>query len=217
MLDRGFIDALPSDARNTLRSLIRDLKLNSREVNASLTEFARGLRRYVLSQEFQRDRAMRDALHEALSAASSTAQHVKPTQQLEEGVELSALPIRSVGAVVTHDPAEFDATAPLADADHATADLEHLAALARESEIDFAELINNVNEALAAASPASVGDVLALNEATQGLASIVGLLSLAWTHGHVDQSRTESLNWHGNDHVERTAVVHVHQFSEAIK
>lgn len=216
VLDRDFVRTLSPEARRTLRSLVHDLKHNSREVHAVLTEFARGLRRYVYSQEFQRDRALRDALQEALAAAVPASRQVRATSAFGQDIELSSLRISSVGEINMHDPTEYDTGATLSDAEAGTVDLVALAAIARESDIDFAELIDNVNLAVAQGSPISVGQVLDLRPATQGLASIVGLLSLATTYGEVHPLRIEHLGWLGADGVDREADVAVHIFSEAI-
>lgn len=64
----------------------------------------------------------------------------------------------------------------------------------RASEIDFAELRAAVIDTLERLPVASIGDVLADHPATQGLASVVGLLLLADSAG----SRTtasETLTW----------------------
>ncbi|GAB4005993.1 DUF3375 domain-containing protein [Nocardioides ultimimeridianus] len=216
VLDRDFVRTLSPEARRTLRSLVHDLKHNSREVHAVLTEFARGLRRYVYSQEFQRDRALRDALQEALAAAVPASRQVRPTSAFGQDIELSSLRLSSVGEINVHDPTEYDTGTALGDAEAGTVDLIALAAIARESEIDFTELIDNVNLVVAQRRQVSVGEVLGLRPATQGLASIVGLLSLATTYGEVDPLHTEHLDWLGADGVAREADVVVHTFSEAI-
>lgn len=216
VLDREFVHALSPDARRALRSLVRDLKRGSREVHGVLTEFARGLRRYVYSQEFQRDRALRDALHTALAAAVPASRSTKPYAAVERELELSSLPFSSVGELAVHDPSDFDTGATLPTAEAGTVDLEALAAIARESEIDFAELIDNVNRVLAEVSEASVADVLLAQPASQGLASIIGLLSLAMAHGEVRPDATESVSWNGVDGVAREADVVAHVFTGRI-
>lgn len=216
VLERDFMTSLPPDARRALRSLVQDLKRNSRDVHQVLTEFARGLRRYVYSQEFQRDRLLRDALTEALSAAVPASRHVKPTTSTDLEIELSALPMWSVGEVRPHDPDDYDTGAALDDAAPGAVDFAVLAAIARESEIDFVELIGNVNAVVRHHRPASVGHILRTHPASQGLASVVGLLSLATTHGTLNTTRTETLAWLGTDEVERVATVVLHEFHEEI-
>jgi hypothetical protein len=217
VLDRDVVAALEPESRRALRSLVRDLKRGSREVHGVLTEFARGLRRYVFSQEFQRDRALRDALQEALAAAVPASRQLKPYAALDRELELSTLRMTSVGELAVHDPTEFDTGATLGTAETATIDLAELAAIARESEIDFAELIDNVNAVVDAHGESTVGGVLAAAPATQGLASVVGLLSLAMAHGHVQTDATEQLAWTGADDISRAADVATHVFTRRIE
>lgn len=164
-----------------------------------LTEFARGLRRYVYSQEFQRDRALRDALQESLAAAVPASRQMRPTAPLGQDIELSSLRFFSAGEITVHDPTEYDTGTALADAEAGAVDLAVLKAIARQSEIDFTELIDNVNHVIATQRPASVREVLDLHPATQGLASVIGLLSLATTYGEIDSSSSERISWTGSD------------------
>ena len=78
-----------------------------------------------------------------------------------------------------------------------TVDVEALRLLARETEIDVTELRANVNRVLAERCPASVAEVLAVHPATQGVASVVGLLSLAARHGVIDDDAADLLSWPG--------------------
>ena len=216
VLSRDFAHALPPDVRRTLRSLVRDLKNGSRDVHGVLTEFARGLRRYVHSQEFQRDRVLRKLLAEALVAAGSATRTAKPYADAGVEVELSSARFTSLGELTLHDPSELDTGAPLTVSTPDTLDLAQLRELARETEIDFAELTSHVNDVLASTTAATVADILSTHPATQGVASVVGLLSLAATHGHIAQHDHEPLTWHGTDGIERTALVPVHTFTGRI-
>ncbi len=91
-----------------------------------------------------------------------------------------------------------------------------LAALARETEIDYPELVQHVNAVLAGASSASVGDVLDAHPASQGVASVVGLLSLATRYGEVREEEIEQLAWQGVDGIDRRADVRRHLFTQEV-
>ena len=69
---------------------------------------------------------------------------------------------------------------------------------------------------VAAVGGATVGEVLGTAPATQGLASVVGLLSLAVANGRVDSNATERVRWSGVDGVERVADVTTHVFDRRI-
>lgn len=232
ILSRDFAAELPADSRRAIRNLLREMKKGSRDVQASLTEFARGLRRYVRSQEYQRDRALRSLLQEALAAAVPARTELKPYNDIGMELELTVLPISSIGGLRPHDPSEYETGAVLGDAETGEVDLASLALIARESEIDFTELITSVNELIdaapavdntetnqntAAALHFSVAEVLAQHPATQGLASVVGLLALASRHGQVNPDETETLIWQGLDMQTRSASVTSHFFTERIK
>ncbi|MCG7413463.1 MULTISPECIES: DUF3375 domain-containing protein [Microbacterium] len=217
ILDRDFAVDLEPTTRRALRTLLPDMKSASREVQSVLTEFARGLRRYVHSQEFQRDRALRNLIHEALAAGLTARQKIKPYAEVGLEQEISAMRMSSGAEVVAHDPSEYDTGAALGDAEPGTIDFAALAAIARESEIDFAELVGSVNETLDALGPATVGAVLDRHPATQGLASVLGLFSLATRQGRVDETHLEEVAWLGPHGLLRRASVPRHEFTGRVE
>jgi hypothetical protein len=68
----------------------------------------------------------------------------------------------------------------------------------RASEIDFAELKTQVHNVLEETSSASIAEVLTAYPATQGLASVVGLIYLAMTAG-TPLGREEKVTWSTNN------------------
>lgn len=215
VLDRGFARDLTAAERRTLRSFLTTLKERSAEVHDVVTMFARALRRYVQSQDYQRDRVMRGLLREAQHAGVRAAPHIRPWHPIGLSLDLSAVPLSSVGAVDLHDPAELAATDEIVDHETAVASLEELRAIARETEIDFDELTRNVNEVLAELRTCTVADVLARHPATQGVGSVVGLISLAADQGTVDDE-PEVLTWQGSDGVTRAAAIAAHRFTGVV-
>ncbi|MGB4776773.1 DUF3375 domain-containing protein [Microbacterium sp.] len=216
VLDRGFARDLTPAERRTLRSFLTTLKERSAEVHDVVTMFARALRRYVQSQDYQRDRVMRGLLRRAQHAGVEAAAHTRPWHPIGLTLDLSSVPVASVGAVDLHDPAELAATDDVPEHEPGLASLDELRALARETEIDFAELTRNVNELLAEVRTCTVADVLARHPATQGVGSVVGLLSLAADQGTVDDE-PEVLSWEGSDKVTRAAVVAAHRFTGVVQ
>ncbi|MFT4137077.1 DUF3375 domain-containing protein [Microbacterium sp.] len=215
VLDRPFARDLSAAERRTLRLFLTTLKERSAEVHDVVTMFARALRRYVQSQDYQRDRVMRGLLREAQHAGVTAAPHIRPWHPIGLSLDLSAVPLASVGAVDLHDPAELAATDDIPEHETAVASLEELRALARETEIDFDELTRNVNEVLAELRTCTVADVLVRHPATQGVGSVVGLLSLAADQGTVDDE-PEVLSWEGSDGVPRAAVIAAHRFTGVV-
>lgn len=217
VLDRDFAGALPLEQRRFLRTFLRGLGEGSSEIHGVLTEFARGLRRYVHSQDYQRDRVLRRSLRTALAVGVDASEHLKPFQQTAQRLELSSVALTSVGAISLHDPGDYADDGEVIEHLPTEADLEALRTLARETEIDFDELSRNVNELLAETEGAlTVAQVLEARPATQGVASVVGLLALAARHGAVRGDEAELIRWTGVDHVARQTRLLVHEFTERI-
>jgi hypothetical protein len=215
ILDRSFVRDLTADERRALRGFMTTLKGRSAEIHDVITMFARALRRYVQSQDYQRDRVLRTLLRKAQHAGVDAAPHTRPWAATSLTLDLSAVTFSSIGAVETYDPAEFDATADVPSQDAAIASLEELRAMARETEIDFDELTRNVNDVLGDRRSCTVADVLARFPATQGVGSVIGLLAIAAEQGTVDDE-PELLAWRGSDGVARTALVAAHRFTGAV-
>lgn len=230
LLKRSFANSLVLEQRQSLRRIRRNMAEQSRDVQQTLTDFARSLRRYVYSQDYHHDRVLRSLLNETLSAALS----LDATQRrVAEGTDLEVprVSIRSVGAAVPFDPREHDPGEPLEEEPPRAADMGALHDLARRTEIDFDELVHNVNAVIdtleeqaqpsEATTPAttptvSIRAILEHFPATQGLASVVGLLSLAAKHGQVDHETTEILEWSGSDGPQRRASTTRHTFARRI-
>jgi len=215
LLDRDLGDAMSTVERRFLRTFLRTLKLGSHEIHGVLAEFARGLRRYVQSQDFQRDRALQRAIRATLATALQAAAHVKPFQPSGLELPLTSVELSSVGALTFHDPSEFAVDGHVVAHESGLADLEQLRALARDTEIDFEELTRVVNERLRGGG-ITVGQLLADWGATQGVASVVGLMTLSLRHGRVSAEESETVVWCGIDGTTRSAVVRRHSFVERI-
>ncbi|WP_439564927.1 DUF3375 domain-containing protein [Microcella sp.] len=211
ILERDFALELTAEQRRALRHFVATLKGRTSEIQGVATEFARGLRRYVESQDYGRDRVLRGVLQEAMQHALAASEVVKPYQRLGFDLALTGVALKSVGVLRVHDPSEFDASSEVTMNETGVADLAALRAQARLTEIDFDELVEQVNSVLAEHPTATAGEVLAQFPASQGVASVVGLLVLAAVHGVVDEE-TERLIWAGTDGVERAADVDQHRF-----
>lgn len=216
VLERDFSGQLEAGDRRSLRRFIGDLKEHSGEIHDVITTFARGLRRYVQSQDFQRDRVLRGLLRDALAEGVAASENTPPYRRTGLELELSAVALSTAGAVHLHDPAELDATGPIEEHHEELADLHALRTLARATEIDFAELTGNVNEMLAMTAECSVAQVLDRHPATQGVASVVGLLTLAAAQG-IARDEIEIVSWIGTDEVRRAARIRTHVFTGRVQ
>ncbi len=211
VLDRPFARSLEVRERVLLRGFIATLKELTLEIQEVTTTFARGLRRYVQSQDYQRDRALRKQILSALQKAIPVSQSLKPQDAVGLTLPLTRVDMSNLSGLRLHDPEEFDAAKPVTVHENPVADLELIRALARLTEIDFDELTENVNRVLQDRDTASVAEVLRAFPATQGVASVAGLLSLAATYGITEDSQ-EVLSWQGSDGETRSANATVHRF-----
>ncbi|WP_168625646.1 DUF3375 domain-containing protein [Cryobacterium sp. BB307] len=216
VLDREFAGALNPAERRFLRRFISTLKDHSGEIHDVITAFARGLRRYVQSQDYQHDRVMREMLREALGLGVEASRHVQPYSPTTLHLELSAVALSSAGALRLHDPSELTATTPIVRHQQEPVDLEALRVLARATEIDFAELTGAVNDLLARVDTCTVADVLKQHPASQGVASVVGLLTLAAHQGTVTDD-VETVHWRGIDGHQRAAIIRTHRFTGRVQ
>ncbi len=213
ILERAFAGDFSLADRQLLRGFMANLKAQTAEVQQATTQFARGLRRYVQSQDYQQDKALRGLIRGALQAGLQAAEHVKPYEAIGANLPLTGVSLSSIGAWRPHDPGEFAATEAVVVNQTGDADLEQLRQIARATDIDFGELIGNINLVLETQEEATVGDVLTRHPSTQGLASVVGLLVLAAEWGRQDEGAHEDLFWAGTDGVPRRATVAQHRFT----
>lgn len=218
ILGRDFAAVVPLAERKAVRSLVRDLKNGSRQVQTALTDFARGLRRYVYSQQFQSDRALRELLQLAVAKSVEASHTTALYEDVLVDLELSIFPMFSIGQLTPHDPSDFEEGASLEDHESAIVDFAKIAQTVRETEIDFGELIANVNQFFEnpGSAEVTVADVLDRFPATQGLASVLGLLSLAATYGRPQPQVVDSLTWTTTAGASRKARVVRHVFTERL-
>ncbi|MFQ4149482.1 DUF3375 domain-containing protein [Arthrobacter sp. LAPM80] len=194
LMERDFVERLSPAQSRTLRRTLPTLQDRSSEIHGVMTAFSRSLRRFVQSQEFAHDRIINKTLRAALKHAMETAQTVKPYAKTSLTLELTSVPLNSVSALKPHNPADFESAQDIVRHESEPVDIEALRALARASEIDMAELSSNVNAALDQLQGATIAAVLQLFPASQGVASVVGLLVLAEQHGGKLEGH-EELHW----------------------
>ncbi|MDT0169742.1 DUF3375 domain-containing protein [Pseudarthrobacter sp. BRE9] len=217
IMDRQFTSRLSAAQVRILRRILPTLQDRSSEIHAVMTAFSRSLRRFVQSQELEQDRLINQRLRSALRQALETSQSVKPYAKTELSLDLTSVPLNSVAALNLHNPADFEAAGEITEHAAETVDIEELRALARASEIDMIELTGNINAVLSRQSSATIADVLADRPATQGVASVVGLLVLAEEHA-IALSGREDVTWRppGGSGTTRRGTVGRYLFTERI-
>lgn len=223
ILDADFSHKLSPEQRHYLRHLVRTLLSQSRAVNETMTDLARNLRRFVQSQSFQEDRVLKRLLDKSLALASELTEIDLQHQQLSISLQLTSTHIEPISRQQLRDPSD-DSLPPQGDMtlaqERTPLSLEELKEQIREVEIDFDELIANVNDSLGKAlthdeGAVSIGQVLASYPATQGAASIVGLMMLADEQGR-RRDDTEQVEWTLNSGVRRMATIEKREFIQEV-
>lgn len=223
ILEADFAQDLSVDERRFLRHLMQTLLQQSRSVNDTMTELARSLRRFVQSQSFQEDRMLKRLLDRSLVLATELSNAYPAGKQTSLELELTSMKIEPVSRQRLRDPSD-DSLPPESDmgaVDEApTLTLEELREQIREVEIDFDELVNCVNASLADAlqrdaGAVSVAEVLQGHPATQGVASVVGLMMLADEQGRRTDG-FELVRWRAQDGRQRAAHVEKFEFIQEV-
>ena len=221
ILDRDFANDLPADERRFLRSLLRDFRVQSQETQAVLTGFAYALQRFVQSQSYQQDRLLKQQLDRTLGMVHDVFAAQPVTRKADVPFARTAIGIRPISRLKLRHPAD-SRTEPLELAETEAAPVmtyEQLREAMRESEIDFAELTANVNRVIAGQrrGAPSVGEVLDAFPATQGVASVVGLLSLAMEQGRArPDAEPETVRWITKEGRPRRARVQTLEFYQEV-
>lgn len=213
IMERDFAATLTRQEAYFLRHLLTALQSESGQVRTVMTGFSRSLRRFVETHAYREHRRLADALAEARSAAFQASRVTRPQDGIGVDLPGSSMALSSIGTWSLRNPADVRTAEPVLARDSGPLDLEALRQQVRESEIDFAELRAAVVDTLDRQPVATIGDVLASHPATQGLASIVGLLVLAESAGSL-AAGVETLTWARGGGQHRTVRAHRYLFRE---
>lgn len=195
VMSRDFVVELEPDERLQLQLLMSTLDSASGQVHDSMTNLSRSLRRFVQSREAESQQALAKAINEANAVALQIARKgIIPGHHVCLELELSTHQAKSVSSWKLFDPQDYRIEAGVEVAESGVVDLEEVRRHIRESEIDWEELAGAVNNAVKRRGVASVGDVLQDHPATQGVASVIGVIALVEKHGRRTEG-TEYLRW----------------------
>lgn len=219
ILDCDFARELDPEERRFLRHFLQTLLDQGREVNETMTGLARGLRRLVQSQSFQQDRVLKRLLDRALGTAGTLTELYRGTHALPLELELTKTPIAPISRLELRSPAAATAP-PIEDAvveEARPITLAELHEQVREEEIDFDELTGNVNACLEARGEgATIAEVLAAHPATQGIASVAGLMMLAANQG-MRAGGAETVCWRSKSGQMRKARIEKFLFTKEVR
>lgn len=203
---RAFSRGLELKERRFLQNLTATLMAEGGAVHEVVQQFARSLKTFVQSREFQEQRRLHSLLKEAQQAALQVRDHIRPNAVLNYSLTLTSSRIRSVSQWELHDPSLNVADSSMTDAEASELGLDVVEELVRQSEIDFRTLRQHLREALTEFSQITVGQLLERFPAEQGFGSVVGYVALGAKHGELT-TETELVSWVGSDGKPRKAKV----------
>ena len=193
ILDTDFACNLDAEERRFLRRFVQTLLDQARDVNETKTGLSRGLRKL--------DRVLRRLLDQTLGIASVLTESYSCTHALPIELELTKTTIAPISRLELYNPADASAQPIPATKfeEGGTLTVAELYEQVREVEIDYDELVGNVNAFFAEREPSnlehpSIGEILEKYPATQGIASIAGLMVLASDQG-IRTNESETIRW----------------------
>lgn len=205
VLRRTFADDLNVRERKQLRGLTHTLLGQAMSVHEVMQGFGRSLREFVRSTEFRELKRLNELIREAERNALLLKEILKPHSKVGRALDLSSAEIGSIDEHRLYDPAASFQGGEMQQAIQDVS-LEDMADLFAHGEIDFAALRMDVEAVLVQQVHASVGEVLALRPARQGLGSVVGLLWMAEQGGVIGNGQ-ERIEWVGLDGVRREGLI----------
>ena len=205
-LGRGFAEMLDEADRRFLRDWRSILMTEASGVRQTMTGFSRSLRRFVASRAFEEHRRLSDELARASVLAGRLSERAAPIAPMGMSLELTGLPLASVGSWRLNNPADADVAEEIITHSATDLDLHSMRQAVRASEIDMIELGEAVADSMARRGTATLGDILADHPATQGLASIIGLLLIGRRDGAIAGGE-EEVSWSTAGGEERRATI----------
>ncbi|EEF27624.1 conserved hypothetical protein [Ricinus communis] len=203
---RPFARELELRERRFLQNLTATLMAEGGSVHEVVQQFARSLKTFVQSREFQEQRRLHSLLKEAQQAALQARDGTRPNAALNYSLTLTSSRIRSVSQWGLHDPSLSVTDSSMPDSVASELGLDEVEELVRQSEIDFRTLRSHLREALTSVSQVTIGQMLERFPAEQGFGSVVGYVALGAKYGELTDN-TEVVCWVGGDGNSRKAKV----------
>lgn len=207
ILSRDFFERLDRRERRFLSQLTRILLERGGHVHEVLQHFARGLKQFVQSREYQEQRRINKLLKSAQRNALEIKNDISFFKEVGYTLTLSSSKMASLSQWALYDPSLDEVDSDIQPADDAEISLEFIGELVAQSEIDFRKLKQNICQLLERHQQISIAQVLDNYPAEQGLGSIVGYLSLGSRHGIISKEQKEVVEWSGMDAQYRKATI----------
>ncbi len=216
VLSRGFAGQLQTKERRFLLMLTRTLLTEGGTVHEALQHFASSLRSFVQSRQYLEQRRVNQVLKEAQRSALALKDEIRVTETLAYNLPLTSSRLSSLSQWSLYDPSLAASAGAMRDAETPAIDLESVAELVGQSEIDFRGLKANIRAVLHEQATGSIAEVLDYFPAAQGLGSVVGYLALGSRHG-VQAGYQEIVEWQGSDnHLRKARIPAIYFLSERI-
>lgn len=209
---RPFARRLDPAERRFLYHFTDHLMTEGSQIHEVQLQFASSLKTFVQSRAFLEHRRIQDLLRQAQKAALELKETLSPTKTLPFALPSSLGEFRSPSQWRLHDPALHTLAAPLDTPTFDPLDLSQVGELVRQSDIDFPALKQQIRTLLTQRDQVTIHDVLQAYPASQGLGSVIGLVSLATRHAVPVPNATELIHWQDKAGTPRHATLPVFYF-----
>ena len=195
--ERAFWKEVDERRRDALQDVQPKLKTRARETQRMMSRLAKSLRYFVQSREYQQNRRLAELIGQARKLAL-TAMQENAVSTYSPVIETGQtfVSVSSVGMSALFDPQNAGQAQELTIAQLADLDLMSLSKRLSASEINYAQLKQNIRDCLRDRSTVSIAQVLEIFPASQGLASVVGLIRLALRYAQPPvEGQEEVVRW----------------------
>lgn len=218
LTQKPFASKLDAKERRFLRDLKEILLMEGQSVHNALQTFARGLKTFVQSREFQEHRRIMSTIRSAQLAALEVKESLRYNQEIGMELTLSTSTIRSVTQWQLHDPSDAEKAPPMQEAVASEISLDSIASLVKAADIDMRTLRSNIKTALELRNPVFLSELIQDFGSPQGLGTVIGYLHIGVKQGMVDPAHKATITWTGMDGVNRCATVpHVTFYKDTYK
>lgn len=212
--DRDFwMRAMNDGDRRSILYMRQHLNERARETQNVMRLLASSLKHLVQSREYQQNKRLSQLIAEAKRQAIDVADKISPTAKILP-VNYTGIRTDSLAGLSLYDTENDPTGESIIRSEGAFVNLEDLARRIQEAEINYPLLKSQVAELLKTKEVVTVGDVLRAYPAKQGLASLVGLISLSVRYGLVDDNAHEKVTWKDRFGTTVTATVQRMMFVE---
>jgi vacuolar-type H+-ATPase subunit I/STV1 len=205
-MSREFVSQLDVKESRALSRMLSNLLDQGKNVHDVMHTFARSLKNFVQSREYLEQRRLNQLLNDTQSTALKLKDKIKSTDELNYTLVLTSSYLKSLSQWELFDPEQQAVPDTMRNGDAPDIGMDSVADLVAQSEIDFRTLKENISSILETRTQATIADVLEQYPASQGLGSVVGLISLGSRYGCKTENY-ENVSWTGNDQQLRSAQI----------